>query len=261
MIMRSLDKAREAYQNRDVKGAISAHSMISDEVHKEQGEYIKSAVYGGLDGIITSFAVVAGVTGGLLSAGVVIVIGFANLIADGISMAIGDYISSKAEMEFYEAERNREQWEVENYPEGEKNELKTIYHSQGMEESDADEMVRIISKNQKTWIDIMMIEELGLTKSESNPLINGLVTFVSFAVFGFIPLSVYVIQFVSPGLFSDPLPYAISLTLITLIILGVLKARFTGKNATKSGIEVLIIGGVAAAVAFLVGHLLSGLVK
>ena len=90
-------------------------------------------MYGGLDGIITTFAVVAGVAGASLSAGVVLILGFANLIADGISMAIGDYLSSKSEREYEAAERKREAWEVEHYPEGEKKELVELYEAQGRE--------------------------------------------------------------------------------------------------------------------------------
>ncbi len=122
MISRNLDKATQAYEKKDAEASRRAHmegSPEAGEPHKEGGERIKSLIYGGLDGIITTFAVVAGAAGAELAAGIVLIMGFANLIADGISMAIGDYLSTQAEDEVAAAERTRELWEVENYPEGE----------------------------------------------------------------------------------------------------------------------------------------------
>ena len=117
---RSLKEARAAYKKKDVKAMIKAHSYKNvrkaDEHHHSSGKYLKSLVYGGLDGIITTFAVVAGVAGAALSSGVLLILGLANLIADGISMAIGDYLSSKAEKDFYSTEKERESWEAKNYP-------------------------------------------------------------------------------------------------------------------------------------------------
>lgn len=120
MAQRDLDKAREAYKVGDVKASKEAHSTNSSEDHKVgQGKYIKSTIYGGLDGIITTFAVVAGVTGASLQVSIVLILGLANLLADGLSMAIGDYLSTKAEIEYQADERKREAWEVKHYPEGE----------------------------------------------------------------------------------------------------------------------------------------------
>ena len=135
MITRNLEKAREAWLRRDPAASRAAHSAAAPaaagERHAKSGKYIKSVVYGGLDGIVTTFAVVAGVNGASLSAGVVLILGFANLVADGLSMAIGDYLSTKSEQEYQKAERAREAWEVEHYPEGEKKELRRALRGQG----------------------------------------------------------------------------------------------------------------------------------
>ena len=122
MITRNLDKAQEAYRHHDPEASKKAHQVgAAPEQHQTgHGQYIKSFVYGGLDGIVTTFAVVAGVAGANLSASVVLILGVANLIADGISMAFGDYLSTKAENEYMAMERVRETWETRNYPEGEK---------------------------------------------------------------------------------------------------------------------------------------------
>jgi VIT1/CCC1 family predicted Fe2+/Mn2+ transporter len=217
-------------------------------------------IYGGLDGIITTFAVVAGVAGAALTGGIVLILGFANLIADGMSMAIGDYLSTKAEREYNEKERERETWEVEHYPEGEKLEMIELYMAKGMSEEDARSMTDILARNKKAWIDVMMVEELGIVQEDESPVKNALVTFFSFFIFGFIPLAAYVASSFIPGIKSISFLLACIMTGITLFILGALKVRVTGRNWLASGLEMLVVGGLAAASAYLIGHLLSGLV-
>jgi VIT1/CCC1 family predicted Fe2+/Mn2+ transporter len=273
MIMRNLDKAKEAYRNRDIKASVAAHSTraaspiapagqpgAAGEHHTQaQGRYIKSVVYGGLDGIITTFAVVAGVAGAALSAGIVLILGFANLIADGLSMAIGDYLSSKAEREYQSAERAREAWEVENYPDGEKQELVEIYTAKGIPRQDAEAVAGIFARNPKAWVDIMMVEELGIVGSNEPPLANAVATFLSFGLFGFIPLLTYVVATFVTFLRGNSFMIAATLTGVTLFVLGAVKVRITGKNWFLSGLETFVIGGITAAAAYGVGVLLGGL--
>lgn len=262
MLSRNLDKAREAFKDKNVQASIKAHQSRSpkaDENHSTAGQYIKSLIYGGLDGIITTFAVVAGVAGAALSPGVVLILGFANLIADGLSMAIGDYLSTKAEMEFQQAERVRETWEVENYPEGEKHELMELYVNKGISAEDASAIVNIISKNKEAWVDIMMVEELGIIQEEDSPLKNALVTFIAFITFGFIPVFTYVIARFIPNFQVDTFTLSCILTSLTLFALGALKVKVTGKNWFKSGLEMLLVGGLAAGAAYAVGILLGGI--
>ncbi len=259
MITRNLDKAREAFKKGDVSSAVAAHSEAGEE-HKKSGQYIKNAVYGGLDGIITTFAVVAGVAGASLSVNIVLILGFANLVADGFSMAVGDYLSSKSEKEFQKAERRREEWEVENYPEGEKKEMIELYTSKGMEKKDAEKIVGILSKHKKAWVDVMMAEELGIVESEESPLKGAVITFISFVILGFIPLASYVLAGISPALKLNSFPVAVALTAASLFGLGSLKVKFTGRNWFLSGVEMMVVGGAAAASAYAVGALLSGLV-
>src|SRR3989344_4808964 len=139
MLTRNLEKARSAWRNHDPEASRKAHEDggAPEEHQTGHGQYLKSFVYGGLDGIVTTFAVVAGVAGANLSASVVLVLGVANLIADGISMAFGDYLSTKAENQYMAAQRVREIWEVKNYPEGEKREMVELYISKGISEEDA----------------------------------------------------------------------------------------------------------------------------
>ncbi len=260
MITRNLDKAREAFRKGSAEASRLAHTVSADEAHTQaQGRYLKSVVYGGLDGIITTFAVVAGVAGASLSAGVVLILGFANLVADGISMAIGDYLSSKAEREYEAAEKKRETWEVENYPDGEKKELVELYEAKGVSRPDAEAMVGILAKHPKAWVDIMMVEELGIVASSESPLGNALATFLSFAVFGFVPLLTHVLATFIPVLRANSFLIAAVLTGVTLFVLGAVKVRITGRSWFASGLETLVIGGVAAAAAYGIGVLLGGL--
>ncbi len=260
MISRNLEKALEAYQRRDGRASRLAHMPRAREKHRqEQGQFIKSIVYGGLDGIITTFAVVAGVAGAGLQPGIVLILGFANLIADGISMAIGDYLSTKAEREYETAERRREQWEVENYPEGEMLEMVELYTAKGFAREDSEAMVAILSKNREAWVDVMMVEELGIVSSDESPLKNAVATFFSFALFGIVPLLTYVLGAFIPVIQARSFVFAGILTGLTLFVLGALKTALTGRSWLRSGLEMLIVGGAASAAAYGIGYALSGI--
>jgi len=259
-LSRDLEKARAAYQRGDVNASIAAHTRQASESHQQaHGQYIKSAVYGGLDGIVTTFAVVAGVAGASLSTGVVLILGFANLIADGLSMAIGDYLSTRSEQEYHRAERQRERWEVEHFPDGEKQEMVELYVAKGMTVEDAKTVVEILARNKEAWIDVMMIEELGIVGDEESPIGNALVTFFSFAVFGLVPLLAYIVVRLFPSLGIDTFAVASVSTAATLFVLGAVKVKVTGRNWLRSGLEMLVVGGIAAAAAYAVGAVLGGL--
>lgn len=262
MFTRNLDKAKEAYKSNNTQASIAAHNKPhynASEKHSIAGQYIKNVIYGGLDGIITTFAVVAGVAGAALSPAIVLIMGFANLIADGLSMSIGDYLSTKAENEFQQAERRRETWEVENYPEGEKLELIELYTAKGLSEEDARNVTEIISKNKETWVDIMMVEELGIIQEEESPVKSALITFSSFVIFGFIPVLTYVLSRLIPSMKIDTFTLSSVLTGLTLFTLGALKVKVTGKNWFISGLEMLIVGGLTASAAYGVGILLGNI--
>jgi VIT1/CCC1 family predicted Fe2+/Mn2+ transporter len=265
MITRNLEKAREAWLRRDHASSRAAHTAAAapgtapPERHASGGKYIKSVVYGGLDGIVTTFAVVAGVNGASLSAGIVLILGFANLVADGLSMAIGDFLSTKSEQEYQKAERAREQWEVDNYPEGEMKELRELYEAKGIPEADARQMVETVARHPKAWVDIMMVEELGILADEESPLKNALTTFVSFSVFGFMPLLTSVLAQFVPLLSRNSFTVSIALVAVTLFALGAAKTKITGRPWLGSGLETLVVGGITAAAAWGVGKLLGGL--
>lgn len=259
LLSRKLDSARAAYRSGDVEAGRAAHIHASHEAHS-RGQHLKSVVYGGLDGIITTFAVVAGVAGASLDATIVLILGFANLVADGLSMAIGDFLSTKAELQLAATERDRESWEVDHFPDQERAELVEVYTAKGMPEADAVEMVAILSRNKNAWIDTMMAAELGIPESNESPLGNGVATFLSFVAFGFVPLVAHVLSRLVP-LRVSPFFLAVLLTAITLFILGTVKVRVVQMHWLRAGSEMLLVGGVAAVAAYAIGAMLRAIVS
>src|SRR3989344_3791694 len=128
-----LEKARKAYSSKDIEKVKEAHtkSAIAKETHTHTGTYVGDFIYGAIDGSVTTFAVVSCVAGASLSANIVIILGLANLFADGFSMAVGNYLSTRSSNEFVQNERKREEWEVEHYPEGEVEEVRQIFRKKG----------------------------------------------------------------------------------------------------------------------------------
>jgi len=265
--MRRLDNARKAYANRDKGASAIAHdpqhiarAVQAKEEHGGAGaQYIGDFVYGGLDGIITTFAVVSGVVGANLGTGIILILGIANLLADGFSMATGAYLSTKSEQEYYDKERQREQWEVEHFPEGERAELYELYRRKGYSEEEAGQMMSILTRDKEHWVDAMMIDELGLLKDEGNPLFNGLATLAAFIVAGSVPLMIYLAGLVVPIPPQTAFPISVVLSGLALFGLGAAKVLVTHQNPFRSGLEMLLVGGLAAVVAYAVGALLKGL--
>ncbi len=255
-----VQKAREAF----LKGDLETHKKLHspDEIGKEpwhkteQGKYIGQAVYGASDGIVTTFAAISGVAGANLSPKVALIVGLANLFADGISMAIGDYLSEKSEKDYITAERERERWEVERIPEAEKQEVREIYKRKGLSGEKLDNLVDAITSNKDLWVETMLHEELGLFEDDSSPLKSALVTFFAFAIAGFMPLIAYV--FASQWSFLANNQFLISciITGITLFAVGALRQIVTGVKWFIGGFEMLMIGGLSATVAYLIGWIL-----
>ncbi|MCX7653794.1 MAG: VIT1/CCC1 transporter family protein [Fervidobacterium sp.] len=256
-----VQRAREAYLNGDLETHKMLHS--SEEIGKEpwhkteQGKYIGQAVYGASDGIVTTFAAISGVAGANLSPKVALIVGLANLFADGISMAIGDYLSEKSQKDYIKAEKEREQWEIENMPEAERYEIREIYKRKGLSGEKLNNLVDAITSNKDLWIETMLHEELGLFEDDTSPLKSALVTFFSFIIAGFMPLIAYV--FASQWYFLAQNQFLISciITGITLFVVGALRQIVTGVKWFVGGFEMLMIGGLSAFVAYIIGWLLK----
>jgi len=263
-ISKRLDDARKAFSRKDALASARAHDPAQIATSMEQhggtsSKYLGEMVYGGLDGIITTFAVVSGVAGAELGTEVVLILGLANLLADGFSMATGAYLSSKSEQEYYQRERQREAWEVTHFPEGERAELFELYCRQGYSAEEAQQLVAIKSRDPERWVNAMMVEELGMLADERNPLYMALATLVAFVVAGAIPLAIYLLGLVVPLPAGIVFPASLILSALALFGLGAAKVLITERNAWRSGLEMLLVGGLAAGVSYTIGALLKGL--
>ncbi len=263
-ISKRLEQARDAYARRDMEASAKAHDpqtikQATEEHGGEGHQYLGEMVYGALDGIITTFAVVSGVAGASLGYNVVLILGLANLFADGFSMAIGAYLAFISEREYYDREWEREAWEVEHFPEGERVELLEIYEMQGYTAEDAERLTAIQTADHDLWVETMMVQELGLLRDERSPMRVALATFASFAVAGAVPLLIFLAGLVVPISLETSFPIATVLSALALFAVGAAKVFVTGRNWLRSGLEMLIVGGLAGGVAYAVGYLLSGL--
>ena len=259
-----LEEARKAFLKGDKQASAHAHTHIAisqaEEKHGMAGsQYLGEMVYGGLDGIITTFAVVTGVAGAQLGTSIILILGLANLLADGFSMATGAYVSLKSEQEYYRKEWEREAWEVEHFPDGERMELMDVYRSRSYSEEDARQLVEIQSREPTRWVNAMMLDELGMLKDETNPLVNGLVTFGAFIVAGSVPLLVYLLGLLVSIPQASTFPASLIMSALALFGLGAAKVTVTKLNPIRSGLEMLIVGSLAAGVAYVVGALLKGI--
>ncbi len=234
-------------------------NKLKKKSRNRNGKYIKSIVYGGLDGIITTFAVVAGSVGGELSFRVVLILGFSNLLADGFSMAVGDFLSTKSQNEYEKTVRHKKQIDIMQHPEQEAKQIKNSFTEQGINEHDADLLVTTLAKYEKPFVNQIMKMEYGSNTTEDSPLKNAIVTFLSFSIFGIVPLLIYVLSMYIPGLLQNAFYIAALLTGMTLFILGAVKSKVTQSNWLRSGFEMLVVGGLAALVAYGVGVILGGL--
>ena len=222
--------------------------------------YLGEFVYGGIDGCVTTFAVVAGAVGAGLDSSVILILGFANLLADGFAMSIGAYLSTRTEMANYEKHKQIEYAEIEEIPETEKQEVREIYAAKGFEGELLEQVVEVLTRNKDTWVDVMMKEELEMIREEKSPFWIGGVTYISFIAIGLIPLSVYVWDYFSP-IEGDRFFWTSAFTAAGFASIGWLKSRVNQVSVFKGIAETLILGGVAAAVAFYVGRLLEQIVQ
>lgn len=220
---------------------------------KQPSHYLEDAVLGAVDGSISTFATVAAAIGGGFSALVVAILGLAKLLADGFSMAVSNYQSVSSRQGRIEQVRRTEENHVERIPEGEKEEIRTLFASKGFQGEVLDQIVATITSNRELWIDTMMREEHGLGTAVPNPLRAAIATFVAFMAVGFLPLVPFFVPTISLAM---QLWLCAALTAAAFIGIGVVKGRVIGRPLIFSGIGTLLTGGAAAALAYIVGRLL-----
>jgi VIT1/CCC1 family predicted Fe2+/Mn2+ transporter len=216
--------------------------------------YLRDWVYGGIDGTVTTFAVVAGVVGADLSTNALLILGAANLFADGFSMAAANFSGTRAEIEEYEQVRRMEERHVDIAPEGEREEIRQIFQAKGFEGEALDAAVEVITARRERWIDTMMTEEHGLPLVNRSPARAATMTFLSFLLCGSIPLL--------PFILGAPASVEAStlMTAATFFLIGSLRSRWSPLPWWRAGLETFLIGITAAAMAYLVGVIVGGLV-
>lgn len=211
------------------------------------------AVLGGIDGCVTTFAVVSGVVGAGLPPSVAVVLGFANLLADGFSMGVSNYESLRTSEEQIQSIRESEEEHIDRIPEGEREEIRQIFAGKGFSGDTLERIVETISADRTLWVDTMLTEEHGIQRSPRNPVRAALATFLAFLVVGAMPL----LPFMVPGM-EQYLQFSVSAGLAALMFfsIGALKSRILARPMFRSGLSTLLTGGTAAALAFLTGYVL-----
>ena len=219
--------------------------------------YLSDFIYGAVDGAVTTFAVVAGAAGASLDESVVIILGGANLIADGFSMAVSNFLGSRAERQQRERARREEQRHIRLVPEGEREEIRQIFASKGFEGRDLERVVQVITSDPELWTETMMSEELGYGAAERNELRAAAATLVAFILIGFLPLLVFVYDLATSAEVEDPFAWSAVLTAVAFLAVGGMKSRFVDQTWWRSALETLAVGGLAAVLAYAAGAFLD----
>jgi len=219
----------------------------------QKKQYISDAVLGAIDGCVTTFAIVAGAIGAGFSANIALILGFANLFADGFSMAVSNYEANKAQKEYVESVRKMEAEHIQKIPEGEQEEIRQIFQRKGFEGDTLEKIVNTITGNKNLWIDTMLIEEHGLQLQTQNPIEAALTTFGAFLLVGVIPLIPF---FISSMTVNQQFIVSAVLAGIMFFLIGMLKSMVFAKPMIVSGIQTLITGSTAASLAFITGYIL-----
>ena len=217
--------------------------------------YLRDFIYGAIDGAVTTFAVVSGVAGAQLSSRIVIILGLANLIGDGFSMAAGNYLGVRADSQQRDRLREEEELHIEEWPAGEREEIRQIFARKGFGEEDLDRVVEVITSDRKRWVDTMLAEEHGMSLRGPVAWRAALTTFVAFLAVGAIPLAPFLAEFAGVVL-ESPYRASVLLTGIAFFLVGAAKSRFVTQAWWASGLETLGLGGGAALIAYGIGVLL-----
>ncbi|BCL78680.1 similar to vacuolar iron transporter 1 [Ktedonobacteria bacterium brp13] len=224
------------------------------ERHFTAGETVRDIVIGMSDGLTVPFALAAGLSGAVSSTTIVVTAGLAEIAAGSIAMGLGGYLAARSDVEHYVSERKREQAEIIEKAEAEREEVRDIFVSYGLTADQSAPLIEALSKRPDAWVDFMMRFELGLEKPDPRRALTSALTIaLSYIIGGLIPLSPYILLPVA----RTALLTSVVATLFALLIFGYVKGRFTGTKPLRSGLQTALIGGLAAAAAFLIARAIS----
>ena len=233
------------------------HDAIAARLSRQPSQsYLRDFVYGAIDGTVTTFAVVAGVVGADLSASVIIVLGAANLVADGFSMAVSNYLGTKSQQEELHRVRRMEEHHIDVIPDGEADEIREIFRQKGFDGELLERIVQVVTSNRQLWVETMLTDEWGLTLTTPVPWRAGLMTFIAFVAAGLLPLLPFLVR-PTTGSQGTPFLWSIALAAVAFFGIGAIKSWFVGHSWWRSGLETLSLGGGAALLAYVTGALLK----
>jgi VIT1/CCC1 family predicted Fe2+/Mn2+ transporter len=224
------------------------------EQHFTAGDAVRDIVIGMSDGLTVPFALAAGLTGALDASSIVVTAGLAEVAAGSIAMGLGGYLAAKSDAEHYVSERVREQKEVKEIPAEEVKETREIFESYGLTPAESKTVVLALSRQPEMWVDFMMRFELGLEKPDARRAARSALTIAgAYVVGGLIPLSPYLLLASA----RRALPISIAVTLLALAVFGYVKGRFTGSRPVRSALQTVLIGALAAGMAFILARAIS----
>lgn len=220
------------------------------------GGKLRQAVFGFNDGLVSTFAVVAGVAGAMLGSRVIILAGLANLVAGAFSMGLGSYLSLKSEKEYYAKQLEYEKKEIERVPEVEREEIRIMYERKGFKSKLLDQIVKTITSDKKRWLKVMMEEEFGLgDRTIIQPKLLGFIMSCAFVIGAVIPIIPFLF-----GALTNALQVTIIVSFVGLFLGGVVKSFFAKEHWLKVGLEMVAIGAISATATFFIGEFFSKLV-
>ena len=229
-------------------------SLIHVEKHFNASDTVRDIVIGMSDGLTVPFALAAGLTGAIAASSLVITAGLAEIAAGSIAMGLGGYLAAKSDFEHYFSEKRREELEVKELPDVEKEEVSVVFKEYGLSDNEIKPILAKFENNPQSWVDFMMKYELGLEEPDTKRGLKSALTIASsYIVGGLIPLSPYF--FVKDA--HNGLAISAVMTMLALLIFGFVKGKFTGSKPIKSAIQTVVIGGIAATVAFLLAKLIG----
>ncbi|MGZ3438228.1 MAG: VIT1/CCC1 transporter family protein [Polyangia bacterium] len=228
---------------------MSEHSHTEHHEEASRGAALRNFVFGTSDGLVTVLAFVAGVSASLATRRLVLMAGLAEMFAGAVSMGLGAFLGTRAEKDWYERERKREEMEVAKIPHLEKEELRDIYRKKGLDGEVLERVVDAFTANEKRWVDIMMSEELGLQPVEGSPWSAGLIVGVSYVLAAAVPLVPYLFLLGTRALMAS-----MAVTAVALYVVGVAKARLTQRPELRAGIETMMTGLVGTAIYWGIGR-------
>lgn len=222
--------------------------------------YALELVYGAVDGAVTTFAVVAGARGAAVPASIVVTLGFANLLADGFSMSIGNYLGVRTTQERRQRLRAQELEHIARVPDGEREEVRQIFEAKGFTGDDLERAVEIITADRDRWVQTMLIEEHGFPPVGARARKTATATFVAFCAAGILPLLPFVAQIAGTRPPGSPFAISALATGLSFVFIGAVRGRVTETSSWASALQTAALGGFAASVAYAVGLALRGLV-